>query len=307
MNADLFKSLRGGTSNFGIVTRFDLDAYPLPRGWSDIGTMVLTKKNKPDFLNALADYVTNGTVVDPKTGAIITVTRAAGVDLGLISLWRSEPEVDPKKNTPEVFKSLLELPAVHSVKNRPLNDVAKDFGGIGPGSEIKFPVVSTFRTGSYFASRELIFEIEKIHKEEFEKIKWVAGLITTITFQPITPNNIHVGATKRGGNIMGLERRIAKDSPIPIFWTEQYASWFYKKDSEKVEAVQRIIWDRSKEAAEKLGVFDDFIYLNDAAPDQINDVFPAYGADNHQFLKDVQKKYDPNGVFTELMPGGFKL
>lgn len=36
-------------------------------------------------------------------------------------------------------------------------------------------------------------------------------------------------------------------------------------------------------------------------------IFPGYGADNHEKLKTIAKNYDPEGVFQNLMPGGFKI
>ena len=91
-NPSLYKALRGGASNFGIVTRFDLDAYPLPLGWSDIATTVLNPAPgvdlKPQFLSALADYVVTGAAKDLKSGSIITITRvpSQGITLGMMSL-----------------------------------------------------------------------------------------------------------------------------------------------------------------------------------------------------------------------------
>lgn len=45
--------------------------------------------------------------------------------------------------------------------------------------------------------------------------------------------------------------------------------------------------------------------MNYASKDQ--DVFGGYGAENEKKLRDVQGKYDPDGVFKTLQPGYFKL
>jgi hypothetical protein len=37
------------------------------------------------------------------------------------------------------------------------------------------------------------------------------------------------------------------------------------------------------------------------------DVFAGYGEKNRERLRDIQSKYDPEGVFSRLQPGGFKL
>lgn len=63
--------------------------------------------------------------------------------------------------------------------------------------------------------------------------------------------------------------------------------------------------NRSVAAAKQRGLYNEYVYLNDAGPDQA--VFPGYGAKNFQRLRDISKKYDPEGVFQTLLPGGFKL
>ena len=64
---------------------------------------------------AIIDYITLGSKEDFKSGAILTFTRLPGLalDLGLMSLWRSEPEKKPIINPPSVFKQILNVPAVH--------------------------------------------------------------------------------------------------------------------------------------------------------------------------------------------------
>jgi hypothetical protein len=47
------------------------------------------------------------------------------------------------------------------------------------------------------------------------------------------------------------------------------------------------------------------LYLNYADKDQ--DPLTGYGADQVAFMKDVASKYDPNGVYQRLLPGGFKI
>lgn len=58
-------------------------------------------------------------------------------------------------------------------------------------------------------------------------------------------------------------------------------------------------------ATQKAGLYDKFNYMGDAAGFQ--EIFPGYGAKNHQKLISTARRYDPNGVFQALMPGGFKV
>lgn len=54
-----------------------------------------------------------------------------------------------------------------------------------------------------------------------------------------------------------------------------------------------------------IGAHESFTYLNYAAPSQ--NPLASYGQANLQFLKQVAKKYDPQGVFQTLVPGGSKV
>jgi hypothetical protein len=62
-----------------------------------------------------------------------------------------------------------------------------------------------------------------------------------------------------------------------------------------------------RQAAENLGSFHPFIYINYANKGQ--DVFSSYGEKNRQRLTGIQKAVDPDGVFTSsgLWPGFFKI
>lgn len=54
-----------------------------------------------------------------------------------------------------------------------------------------------------------------------------------------------------------------------------------------------------------MGMDNRFIYMNYAGQDQ--DVYAGYGPESVARLKEVQSKYDPQGVFKNLQPGYFKL
>lgn len=53
------------------------------------------------------------------------------------------------------------------------------------------------------------------------------------------------------------------------------------------------------------GVHHRYIYQNYA--NQTQDVFAGYSDESRKRLVEVQKKYDPEGVFSRLQPGYFRL
>ena len=60
-----------------------------------------------------------------------------------------------------------------------------------------------------------------------------------------------------------------------------------------------------EEKLKEAGQLGTYIYLNDA--DKGQKVFESYGDESVARLKEIRAKYDPARVFTDLMPGGFKV
>jgi FAD/FMN-containing dehydrogenase len=54
-----------------------------------------------------------------------------------------------------------------------------------------------------------------------------------------------------------------------------------------------------------MGLHHRYIYQNYANISQ--DVFAGYGEENRDRLRKIQRKYDPEGVFSRLQPGYFKV
>lgn len=54
-----------------------------------------------------------------------------------------------------------------------------------------------------------------------------------------------------------------------------------------------------------MGLLHRFVYQNYA--DITQDVFAGYGEKNREKLREVQKRWDPQGVFKGLVSGYFKV
>lgn len=65
---DLFKALKGGGSNLGIVTRFDMTAFEVPKLWG--GVVVYNKTAGPELISSTVDFVDN-VENDPASSSII--------------------------------------------------------------------------------------------------------------------------------------------------------------------------------------------------------------------------------------------
>jgi hypothetical protein len=81
--------------------------------------------------------------------------------------------------------------------------------------------------------------------------------------------------------------------------------WDHPVDDNTVKDAGNKIMDRSVALATEMGVYHRFIYQNYA--NQTQDVFGSYGEENKERLLQIQKKYDPEGIFRRFQPGYFKL
>ena len=63
--------------------------------------------------------------------------------------------------------------------------------------------------------------------------------------------------------------------------------------------------DRAIALGKEMSLHHSFIYQNYAGASR--DVYAGFSIKNRERLLDIQQRYDPDGVFTRLKPGGFKL
>lgn len=82
-------------------------------------------------------------------------------------------------------------------------------------------------------------------------------------------------------------------------------AWSNISDDTRILTFAANLINRSVALAKSRDLDFRYIYQNYAAIQQ--DVFRGYGHDNHNKLIAINAKYDPDGVFTKLQPGYFKL
>ena len=160
--------------------------------------------------------------------------------------------------------------------------------------------------------RRQVFATTTIHNdwETIKEVHWtyrdvvttlrlskIEGLVWTLVLQSFLPG----WARKGDENPLGLNN--GPDKPLVIVsltinWDESKDDVYVKKTAR--QAIERI------ESFAKAGETDHpYKYLNYCAKWQRP--FEGYGEENCRFLKDVSRKYDPEGLFQKGCVGGFKL
>ncbi len=119
-NSDLWKGLKGGWANYGIVTRFDLETTSSPSVWG--GSNIHDKSNADRIANALVNF-TNKNYLHPEDAHLVlaaynTVTPQ---DIGLITVTVDTLDV---ANAP-AFAEIQQIPVTATtVKHTTLGDLA---------------------------------------------------------------------------------------------------------------------------------------------------------------------------------------
>jgi hypothetical protein len=101
-------------------------------------------------------------------------------------------------------------------------------------------------------------------------------------------------------NALGLS-----DRTEPLIVALLSTTWANAQDDSLVSATANKLMDDIEKEAAQLGGLDPFVYLDYSG--QFQDPIGSYGADSVQRLRQARQKYDPTGVFTFQVPGGYKI
>jgi len=285
---DLYKALRGGGNNFGIVTKFNLETFahgPLMFG----GTRLFVTPSFPAAIDAFVNLGVNS-ANDPKAAQIFSITTdaASGTNLAVAELEYADPVA-----APAIFEEYRQVEALQDTTQ--INTLTYFTDQLNINNPKGFR--ETYWTAASKLSREMVEYTFNVTFDEYSRIIDVQGIVPANTLQVITVPQIQQ-MQKKGGNALGL-----KPADGPIFLMNLSIRWDKIEDDERVLQAAANIIRRFKEGSASMGMTEDYLYMNYAS--QYQDVIGSYS--DKAFLKTVAKKYDPRQVFQKLQPGYFKL
>ncbi|KAH9908353.1 FAD-binding domain-containing protein [Xylariomycetidae sp. FL2044] len=291
-NPDLFKVLKGGGNNFGIVTRFDMRTFQQGPFWG--GAVFYFPDQFPAQIEALSHEINKPDASD-ETHIMISLFFAAqfGQVMGLNQVYYTREVENPPEIQP--FVSMQpQVEQLNSMKMTTVKSAADEQASMAMtgvrcaymNTTVK-PDTATLKAGSEIFSAAL------------EKVKDFEGMVCSFTLQPY-PESLLRRTEQGGGNVLGIG---AADGPLMSILLLMY--WKNVSDDEAILGTARGVIEAIDADAAARGTAVPYKYLNYAFGFQ--DPIASYGAENKKMMQDVSRKYDPEGLFQKNAVGGFKL
>jgi hypothetical protein len=302
-NSDLWRALKGGANNFGVVTRFAARSFPSADIWS--GFLYMPSSQAPKVLSAFHEFVdrvvTNdeGKTYDEYAAgpiACFTYLQQLGIQAIAVALTHTKLPEDKKKwplcwrNSS--FPKLWRFWSTCSVKSlTAATDEMSVLNPPGRRQEFATTTIKNERATLEAAHQAYGEAIAGIRKYNVKEMSW------TLVLQPVLPD----WARKGNPNVLGLE----SGSDEPLVNVSFTVNWALSQDDLAVQALVRAAIEQIDAFAEAHGSSHPYRYINYC--DSWQAPFAGYGAHNVAFMREVSKRHDPEGLFQRGCVGGFKL
>lgn len=319
-NADLWKALKGGGMNFGIVTRFDMEAIPA----TDVafGQSVFSANYSDQLFDAISEFTDH-----PQELAADTMyTLFSHIPASPEDMTAMVIRANTKGNlNTTAFDKITQIPSIESTWGVTSHAaLAKDqqlpTGSLYVASlcqlyvfrETKLILVLTNsflsrnlqKTMTFRNSVSIMRQSATLHKQLISSLSERIGAenYTTAVFYQSIPKYFSEIGSQKGGNSMGLGQlpgnAILLQAGIAIYNGDEAALAFARAELNSMMA-------KLKDIAVAEGVSSDWVYMNYA--DTTQNPLGGTGDENIAFLKEVAQRYDPQGWWQRRVPGGFKV
>ncbi|HEX8122753.1 MAG TPA: FAD-binding oxidoreductase [Solirubrobacteraceae bacterium] len=281
-NADLFWGLRGGGGNFGIVTRFDFRANPIPPlMWA--GMLIFPHERAREVLQAYREFI-----------------AAAPDDVGGAPAFVSAP---PEDFVPE------------PVRGKPVLGVICVYTGDPDGGEEAFrpildlePAVAMVGPMPYTAAQRLIEPGNPSGMQNY----WTADFLTGLPDDAIDTLIAHTARVPSpmsqvilvtgGGAVSGVSDHAMAFGNRKAPWNIHYLSMW----PDPAADAENIAWTRELAAAMKPHTTGRAYlnFLTDEGPDRVK---TAFGHLKYAKLQALKDRYDPGNLFRlnqNIKPSG---
>jgi hypothetical protein len=302
-NPDLWRALKGGSNNFGIVTRFTARCFPSTKIWS--GFLYLPALQAAKVLAAFHEFLSRADASNPHTTydshaagplACFSYIPKLGVQAISVNLvYTKLPENQKKWPTcwrTSSFSSLWRLWSTCKVHS--LTSATDEMNALNPPGKRQGFATTTIKNDPATISAAHTAYCDAIASIRRVKVK---GLLWTIVLQPLLSDWVRKG----DANPLGLHD-CTDESLVIVILT---VNWDERRDDDFVKTITRRTIEQIDAFATANETGHPYRYLNYCAEWQ--KPFVGYGEENWRFLQGVSRRCDPDGFFQKGCVGGFKL
>ncbi|KAL4737915.1 hypothetical protein BDV11DRAFT_190645 [Aspergillus similis] len=285
-NSDLFWALKGGGTNYGIVTNFRMNTIPSAI-WAEGRVYPATPETSATLHKALMAY---HELIETDNKATL-IWHTINQTTLLIFFYCAPVE------KPDVFAPFYDIPFLMNVVPPAKRSVCEMVNAVRNVLALE-QLSHDMRTTTTLPSLTVYEAAEKARVEEQASLSDLPRADLTMVIQPMSSLAIKVAESK-GGNPLGLPS-------VGHQWflvMADYADTLSAEEEARVRASAKRVVDVVEETAKKEGAWLPYKYSNYCSRDQ--DPLASYGEENLQKLREIAGKYDPEGVFQVLQSGGW--